>query len=79
MDEPTEGLMPLLVDKVLETTRTLKARGVGVLLVEQKIDAALRVADRVAVIELGRIRYEGGRDDVLSSPDVLLTYLGVRR
>ncbi len=79
MDEPTEGLMPLLVGRLLETITLLKNRGVGVLLVEQKIEAALKVADRVALIETGRVRYEATRDELLSHPEVLLKYLGVTR
>lgn len=79
MDEPTEGLMPLLVQKLLETIGILKARGVGVLLVEQKIDAALRVADRVALMETGYVRYQGTPRDVAKDAEVLLKYLGVRR
>ena len=51
MDEPSEGLMPILVDRLLGTVATLRAQGVGILLVEQKVDAVLRVADRVALIE----------------------------
>jgi branched-chain amino acid transport system ATP-binding protein len=47
MDEPTEGLMPSMVDKVIETVSLLQARGVAVLLVEQKVETALRVADRI--------------------------------
>lgn len=79
MDEPTEGLMPLLVGRLLETITLLKNRGVGVLLVEQKIEAALKVADKVALMETGRVRYEATRDELLSHPEVLLKYLGVTR
>jgi len=79
MDEPTEGLSPILVQKVLETIARLKARGVGVLLVEQKIDAALKVADAVAVVETGHIRYRGTPGDLTAHPDVLRRHLGVGR
>ena len=53
MDEPGEGLMPTLVKRLMETISALKASQVGVLLVEQKIDAALKVTDRVALMENG--------------------------
>ena len=53
LDEPTEGLMPTLVDKLLETIVGLKAYGVGVLLVEQKVEAVLRTADRIVFLENG--------------------------
>ena len=79
MDEPTEGLMPLLVDKVLDAVRTLRSRGVGVLLVEQRVDAALAVADRVAIMENGRIEVEGTAAEITRDGEALLRYLGVRR
>jgi len=79
LDEPTEGLMPALVDGLLETTRALRDRRVGVLLVEQKLEAALRVADRVAFMETGSIVHEGRPDDLAAHPEVIERYLGVRR
>ena len=79
MDEPSEGLMPSLVERLLETIRALRTRQVGVLLVEQKIDAALRVADRVALMENGSVRYEAAPGELASNPEVLLRYVGVRR
>lgn len=79
MDEPSEGLMPSLVERLLETIQALRARGVGVLLVEQKIDAALRVADRVALMENGSVRYQAAPAELVSNPEVLLRYVGVRR
>ena len=56
LDEPTEGLQPSLVDRILEAVRELRAAGTTLLLVEQKVEAALAVADRIAFIENGRIR-----------------------
>jgi branched-chain amino acid transport system ATP-binding protein len=79
LDEPTEGLMPALVQRLLETIRGLKARGVGVLLVEQRIEAALRVVDRVVLLETGRVRHEATPAELASNPEVLLRYVGVRR
>lgn len=79
MDEPTEGLMPALVQKLLDTIHLLRTRHVGVLLVEQKIDAVLKVADEVALMENGSIRYQAPRGDLASHPEVLIRYLGVRR
>jgi len=78
MDEPTEGLMPILVQKLLETIQALKARGVGVLLVEQKIEAALKVADRVALMETGYIRQQGTAEALARDSETLLRYLGVK-
>jgi len=79
MDEPSEGLMPVLVQRLLETIGALKARQVAVLLVEQKIDAALRVADRVALIENGSIKHRATPGELTADSEVLLRYLGVRR
>jgi branched-chain amino acid transport system ATP-binding protein len=79
LDEPTEGLMPVLVHTLLDTIRTLRSHDVGVLLVEQKIDAALRVADTVVVMEHGRIRYQATPGELTSSPEILVRYLGVTR
>jgi branched-chain amino acid transport system ATP-binding protein len=79
MDEPSEGLMPTLVDRLLETIAGLRARRVGVLLVEQKVDAVLRIADRVALIENGRIVRQATPAELTAEPDVLLRHVGVRR
>jgi branched-chain amino acid transport system ATP-binding protein len=79
MDEPGEGLMPSLVQRLLETISTLKDHQVGVLLVEQKIDAALKVADRVALMENGSIRYQSTTTELTSNPEILFKYVGVRR
>jgi len=79
MDEPTEGLMPRLAHTLMETIRTLRSRGVGVLLVEQKVDAALAVADTVALLETGRIVYEGAPHTLARDEDLLVRHLGVRR
>jgi len=59
MDEPTEGLMPLLVKEIANILRVLKGQGVAVLLVEQSAVTALEVSDRIYVMEKGVIRFEG--------------------
>lgn len=79
LDEPTEGLMPTLVHTLLDTIGTLRSHDVGVLLVEQKIDAALRVADTVVLMEHGRVRYQATPGELASSPEILVRYLGVTR
>lgn len=56
LDEPTEGLMPSMIATIRETVAGLRARGVSTILVEQRVDAVLPVADRVAFIENGRNR-----------------------
>src|SRR5262245_28850731 len=79
MDEPSEGLMPRLIDRLLDTVGALRARGVGVLLVEQKVDAVLHVADRVVVVETGRVVHEATPTQLAAEPEVLLRHVGVRR
>jgi branched-chain amino acid transport system ATP-binding protein len=79
LDEPSEGLMPSVVDKLLETIGGLKARGVAVLLVEQKVEAALKVADRIAFLENGALRHEATPAELAADPEPLHRYVGVRR
>jgi branched-chain amino acid transport system ATP-binding protein len=79
LDEPTEGLMPTLVARLLDTLGALRARGVGILLVEQKVDAVLGVADRVALIENGRTVRHATPAELAAEPEVLLRHVGVRR
>jgi branched-chain amino acid transport system ATP-binding protein len=56
LDEPTEGLMPAMIAAIRDCVRELRAQGVAIVLVEQRVDAVLPVADRVAFMESGRIR-----------------------
>ena len=77
LDEPTEGLQPSIIALIQEAVVTLKGQGVAVVLVEQRVDAVLKLADRVAFMVAGRI--EAGRDVVgLTASDPLFrTYVGV--
>lgn len=77
MDEPTEGLMPRMVDTILETVSLLKSRGVAVLLVEQKVEAALKVADRIAFLEHGSIQATTTPAALHADPAPLQRYIGV--
>ena len=77
LDEPSMGLAPLLVDRILDTALALRAGGVTVLLVEQNATAALAIADRGYVIETGRITREGSGAALLHDPAVRAAYLGV--
>ena len=79
LDEPTEGLQPSYVDRVLEAVAELRATGTAMLLVEQKVEAALAVADRIAFIENGRIREHATAESVARDPEPLIRYVGVRR
>ncbi len=79
LDEPSEGLMPSMVALVEETIRRLRRDGTAILLVEQNLDTALALADRVYVMEKGEIRLESSPAELQASPEVLHRYLGVER
>jgi branched-chain amino acid transport system ATP-binding protein len=59
LDEPSEGLAPLVVETLLATVRSLKEQGLTILLAEQGVDFSLALADRVYILEKGTIRYSG--------------------
>lgn len=76
LDEPSLGLAPLLVKTILQALKEINARGVTVVLVEQNARAALKLAHRGYVMELGHIVLEGRSSDLLANPDVQAAYLG---
>jgi branched-chain amino acid transport system ATP-binding protein len=77
VDEPTEGLAPKIVEVVTEVIRDICRQGVAVLLVEQKLTIALRVADRVYVMGHGQIVFEGTPASLRASPDIRRDWLEV--
>jgi branched-chain amino acid transport system ATP-binding protein len=77
MDEPTEGLAPLLVREVGRVIAELKRSGLSILLVEQNLPMAASVADRVHVLNRGAIAYSGRPADLLANEEVKSRYLGV--
>lgn len=77
MDEPTEGLMPTLVDEIGETIGEVAGAGQTTLLVSQNVDLALSVADRVYVIDRGRIEYEGTAGALQADPGPIERHVGV--
>ncbi len=77
LDEPSLGLAPIIVEKVLDTIRTINDEGVTVLLVEQNIHDSLNVADRGYVLEEGRIVLEGKSRELLSNSHIKEVYLGL--
>ena len=77
MDEPSEGLAPLLVRELGKTIQQLKTRGLSILLVEQKLPFALGVADYVCVMSKGKIVYKSVPEELKSNEDVKSQYLGV--
>ena len=77
LDEPTEGLAPLIVNMLEEQIYQLKQGGLTVLLAEQNLDVALRLSDRGYIIDNGTICYHGTRDDLQHNTDVRDKYLCV--
>ena len=77
LDEPTEGLQPSMIALIQEAVLTLKAEGVAVVLVEQRVDAVLRLADRVAFMVAGRIEEAIPIKGLAADADVFRTYVGV--
>jgi branched-chain amino acid transport system ATP-binding protein len=77
LDEPSQGLAPLVVNAVMDTIRGLKAERVSMLLVEQNAELALQLADRVYVIDHGAVVFEGTPAALRADRRVTATYLGV--
>jgi len=77
LDEPSQGLAPIIVDKVVETLRHLRGRAIGILLVEQNAEIALDLADRVCVIDQGSIALDGTAATLKERGELLAGYLGV--
>ena len=75
-DEPSMGLSPLMMQRIMQTVRTLRAQGTTILLVEQNAQAALKLADHGYVLEVGSIVLEGPGRDLLASDEVRKAYLG---
>jgi branched-chain amino acid transport system ATP-binding protein len=76
LDEPSLGLAPLVVVRIFEVIRSLRDRGIPVLLVEQNAHMALRTADRAYVLETGEIKRHGRASDLHDDPAIREAYLG---
>jgi branched-chain amino acid transport system ATP-binding protein len=77
LDEPSAGLAPNLVDDVMDQVRTLVDSGVQVVLVEQNVKAALRVADHVYILAQGRKQFDGAPADLSEEDELIELYLGL--
>ena len=77
LDEPSQGLAPMVVTAVMDTIRELKNQHVSMLLVEQNAEMALQLADRVYVIDHGAVVFEGSPASLRADANVTATYLGV--
>jgi branched-chain amino acid transport system ATP-binding protein len=77
VDEPTEGLAPLLVQSLTEILASINRRGTTIMLVEQSLEVALKLAHRVYVMDQGRIQFEGTPEDLRRDPAIQQRFLGV--
>ncbi len=78
LDEPTEGLAPLIVKLLEEQISMLKEAGIGILLAEQNLKSALKIGDRAYLMEKGSIRYEGSTEELIKNKDLIDRYLGIK-
>lgn len=77
LDEPSEGIMPVLVDEMFELFRTMKAQGTTILLVEQNVELALDIADRAYVLDQGAVVYEAPASVLLADSETKERYCSV--
>jgi len=77
LDEPVEGLAPVVVDEIVAQIRDIRSSGIPILLVEQNLAVCTELADRHYILDLGRIVYEGSREEFIADAAVKDRYLGV--
>ena len=77
VDEPTEGLSPIIVASLTEILRDINRRGTAILLVEQILEVALALSHRLYVMDQGRIQFEGTADQLRADPGIQQRFLGV--
>jgi branched-chain amino acid transport system ATP-binding protein len=77
LDEPSEGIMPVLVDEMFELFRAMKAQGTTILLVEQNVELALEIADRAYVLDQGGVVYQAAASVLLADNDIKERYCSV--
>jgi branched-chain amino acid transport system ATP-binding protein len=77
VDEPTEGLAPMLVDNLTQILREINRRGTTILLVEQTLEVALALSHRLYVMDQGRIQFEGTPDGLRKDPTIQQRFLSV--
>jgi branched-chain amino acid transport system ATP-binding protein len=77
LDEPSEGIMPVLVDEMFELFRNMKAQGTTILLVEQNVELALDIADRAYVLDQGTVVHQASAQDLLANVEIKERYCSV--
>jgi len=78
LDEPVEGLAPVIVEEIVTQIRAIRAAGVPILLVEQNLAVCTALADRHYILELGRVAYAAGNADFVADEAARDRFLGVK-
>jgi branched-chain amino acid transport system ATP-binding protein len=77
LDEPSQGIMPKLVDEIFAAVKRIRDAGMTVLIVEQRMAECLDIADRAYILQTGRVLMQGTADEIKGNPDVRKAYLGL--
>jgi len=77
MDEPSEGLMPMLVAEIRRVIKQMRDEGFTILLIDQDFKMCLEISDRAYIMEKGIIRYQGETKELMENKEILFNYLGV--
>lgn len=77
LDEPSQGIMPKLVDEIFAAVTKIRASGMTVLIVEQRMSECLEIADRAYILQTGRVLMQGSAAEIMKNPDVRKAYLGL--
>src|ERR1700746_662739 len=77
LDEPSQGIMPKLVDEIFQAVKQIRDAGMTVLIVEQRIAECLDIADRAYILQTGRLQMQGTSSEIRDNPDVRKAYLGL--
>jgi len=77
VDEPSEGLMPMMVEKIGEVLKEIRDRGVTILLVEQNVEMALEISNRCYLMDEGVVKFEGTPEQVKTDEEIRRKYLAI--
>ena len=77
LDEPSQGIMPKLVDEIFVAVKRIRDAGMTVLIVEQRMAECLEIADRAYILQTGRVLMQGNAAEIRVNPDVRKAYLGL--
>lgn len=77
LDEPSQGIMPKLVDEIFQAVQQIRDSGVTILLVEQRLSESLEISDRAYVLQTGKVVMSGPAADIKANPEVRRAYLGM--